>query len=201
MRSDRKLGRFFLAVIVLSMHVIVLRTIFGERKALRVMPEEQALTWLTLPPLTRAPPAAAVGSNRSTPASNVTIRPLPEPQVPAPIQTQDPSEAILRGLLSCDLPDKTRYGLEERQRCEKLLGEMYTGPMPEHVLTETEQKLAQKFAHDKVVEDSPLMAPCFSTAGIGFSNRNCDGGGQPNGEIDRMQARAPRPLRAMGLAP
>ena len=202
MHDIAPLQRCCLAAAVLVLHIICLWAIFSGRQTSRVTPEEQALTWLTLPPLTRAPPEPAAGPSRSAPALNSTIRPLPELQAPTTrAPSRDPAEAVLRDFLSCNLPDKDRYGLEDRQRCEKFHNQMYTGPTPVHVPTESEQKLAQKFARDKVVEDSPLLAPCFSTTGMGFSTRNCDGGGQANGEIDRMQARAPRPLRAVGLAP
>ncbi len=200
-QSDPKLRRLCLAALVLVVHVIALQTIFGARQAPRVMPEEQPLTWLTLPPLTHTPPAPTVGSIRSAPAPKFTIPPLPELQVPTAAPAQDPGEAVLKDLLSCDLPDKNTYEREERQRCGKIHNKLYASPTPAPIPTESEQKMAQKFARDKFVEDNPLTAPCFSTTGVGFSTRNCGGGGQPKGEVDRMQARAPLQLRGIGPAP
>lgn len=210
-RGKASLRRLCLATTIILLHVVALQALFTHRQALHLSPDARSLTWLTLPPLESVQPEPI--PHRPGPAVNF-IAPAPIEQAPqlktpspaAPIARQDPALTALKDFLACGLPGENRYGLEERQRCDKMRRVLSTGPMPAHIPIDSERKLAQRFARDKVVEDSPLLAQCFSPVGMGFSTRNCDGGGQLNLEaLNRMEDGdlhlTPRQLRAVGSAP
>ena len=93
----------------------------------------------------------------------------PNPLMSDVLRLQEPSPNALGDYVSCGLAKNGELWPDARKRCEELRASLYKGPVLPHVPTEAEELAARRFAHDKVVQGTPVLVPCFSPVIIGVS--------------------------------